>query len=244
MRAILLSVLAASVFAFSSLGCVKETTPDDDQDDGTEAPDFAADQGQASHVEAEYPAGPYGLEIGSIAENYKFVGYPNPADDQANYYKIDLSDFYNPTGDGVFPEGSVHGPGNPKPTVLLITVAAVWCGPCNLEASESAAMYEEYASRGAGFLLQLADGPTVGKPAKFSHLKSWTTKYDNAWPSVIDPTSKLSELFEADAFPANILIDTTTMEIVEVVAGAVSSDPSSQIYTPAFFDLMEEYLKN
>lgn len=240
MRAILLSVLASSVLAFT--GCVPETTSNDDPD--VEAPAFEEGQGQDPHAAVEYPAGPYGLEIGSIAENYKFVGYPNPAADQDNYYEIQLADFYNPTGDGVFPEGSVHGAGNPKPTVLLVTVAAVWCGPCNLEASEAAAMYEEFESRGAGFLLQLADGPTVGTPAKFSHLKTWTTKYDNAWPSVIDPTSKLSELFEADAFPANILIDTTTMEIVEIVAGAVSSDPSSQIYTPAFFDLMEDYLKD
>lgn len=233
MRAILLSVLASSVLAFT--GCVPEESTSTDQPD-VEAPDFEAEQGQVTHVAVDYPAGPYGLEIGSIAENYKFVGYPNPSADQDKYYEIQLADFYNPTGDGVYPEDSPQA-GKLKPTVLLVTVAAVWCGPCNLEASEAPDVYADYAPRGAEFLLQLADGPTVGTPAKFSHLKSWTTKYDNAWPSVIDPSSKISELFEADAFPANIIIDTKTMEIVEVIAGMPPQGG-------AFYQKLEEYLRD
>ncbi len=234
MRAILLSVLASSVLAFT--GCVPETTSNDDPD--VQAPEFTADQGQVTHTKAAYPEGPFGLEIGSIAENYKFIGYAKPHEDQENYYEIQLSDFYNPTGDGVYEEGSVHGAGNPKPTVLLIAVSAVWCGPCQYENAELLPVeYAEYAPQGAEFLLQLADGPTVGVPAKFSHLKSWTTKYDTKWPAVIDPSSKLSALFEADAFPANILIDTTTMEIVDVIAGVPPADGP-------FFDTLEAHLKN
>ncbi len=234
MRAILLSVLASSVLAFA--GCVPETTSNDDPD--VQAPDFADEQGQVTHVDVAYPAGPYGLEIGSIAENYKFIGYPNPQNDQENYYEIQLADFYNPTGDEVYPEGSVHGAGKDKPTVLLVAVAAVWCGPCQYENAEILpGEHLEYAPRGAEFLLQLADGPTVGTPAKFSHLKTWTTKYDTAWPAVIDPSSKLSELFAADAFPANILIDTTTMEILDIVAGV---PPEGD----AFYATLEAHLKN
>lgn len=239
MRAILLSVLASSVFALSSgLGCVPETTSNDDDDQDVQAPDFAEDQGQLTHVEVAYPAGPYGIEVGAIAENYKFIGYPKPHEDQDNYYEIRLSDFYNPTGEGVYPEGSVHGAGEPMPTVLLVVVASVWCGPCNVESDTILpAEYAEYKPLGAEFLLQLQDGGTPGIPAKFSHLKTWTSKYDTQWPAVIDPTAKLGELFEADAFPANILIDTTTMEILDAVAG-IPPEGSS------FFTKLEAHLKN
>ncbi|NUP06458.1 MAG: TlpA family protein disulfide reductase [Polyangiaceae bacterium] len=161
------------------------------------------------------------MEIGRVVENYRFAGFANPLLDKDSAIYVEMADFYNPTGTDVYPEGSPYGAGSPKPKALLINVSAVWCGPCNYENDQVLPVeYAKYAPRGAQFFLQLADGPTVGTPAKFSHLVNWTTKYDTAWPAVIDPSSKLSELFEANAFPANIIIDTKTMTIVDVIAGA------------------------
>jgi hypothetical protein len=36
----------------------------------------------------------------------------------------------------------------------------------------------------------------------------------------VDPSYKLSALFQQNAFPANMIVDTRTMEIVESIAGA------------------------
>jgi hypothetical protein len=195
-----------------SAGCAGETIEED-------APPFPEGQGQSPNVGARYPAGPFGIEKGSISENYKFIGFPDPSKDKSALREIQLADFYNPTGDEVWPADSIYA-GKKKPKALLIVVSAVWCGPCQYENAEILPdEYAKYNPLGAEFFLLLADGPTVGKPAETKHLINWTTKYNTAWPAVLDPGSKLSALFEADAFPANLLIDTTTMEIVDVVAG-------------------------
>ncbi len=235
MRAIQLSTLAALVLAAFASGCEGDSTGTEP----TEAPDFEDGQGQeAKYAPVLYPVGPYGLEVGSVIENFQFVGYPNAALEQGELRSMQLADFYNPTGDEVYPEGSLHGAGEPKPTVIMLVVSAVWCGPCNYEADAILpGEHEEYSPRGAEFLLVLADGPTPGITATFNHLKNWTTKYDTNWPSAIDPSYKLSALFVQQAFPQNMLIDTKTMKIVEVIAGVPEAGSS-------FFDTLEAHLKN
>lgn len=213
-----LSLGLASV-AFAAIGCADE------------APPFAEGQGQAptpdeAWVEDSYPAGPYGIEKGSVVQNFKFIGFNQPHLDKNGLAEIKMSDFYNPTGSDVYPEGHPRV-GQPKPKALLIAVSAVWCGPCQYENAEILpGEYAKYGPQGAEFLLQLADGPTQGVPAEARHLVSWTTKYKTAWPAVIDPAYKLGALFEADAYPANILIDTRTMKIVESLAGVPEAGSS------------------
>jgi len=236
MRAILFPVLASAVLALTALGCGEETTINGPGED-VDAPEFAEGEGQVADEALAYPEGPYGIEIDSIVENFQFRGYPAPYADQSEDQTIQLADFYNPTGSDVYPEGSLFGAGNPKPTVLLIAVSAVWCGPCQYENDVVLPVeYAKYKPQGAEFLLNLANYESSGDPAKFSHLKAWTTKYDTQWPAVIDPTLKLTSLFEANAFPQNILIDTTTMQVLEVIAG-VAEEGSP------FFDILEAHLK-
>lgn len=197
------------------------------------APVFPPDQGQPQKGTASYPAGPYGIGKGSIITNYKFVGYANSQAVSDSLQAIQLADFYNPHADDatyapasdaeddrLFPEGSPYGAGTKKPKALLIDVASVWCGPCNEEAkSVLPSLYAKYKPCGGEFLLQLADGPNPGTPATQSNLYSWTFKYKVDYPATIDPSYKLGQLFDANAFPANMLIDTRTMTIVEVIAG-------------------------
>lgn len=193
--------------------------------EGGQAPPFPEGQGQAPGGSSGYPAGPYGVEKGAVIGNFKLVGLPNPAQDQGESVDIELADFYNPTGDGTFPEGSVHGEGVPKPRVLLVNIGAVWCQPCQYEADVILPVhYEEYAPEGVQFLLVLADGPNVGVPATFNHLVTWTTRYETRWPATIDPSYSVGSLFKANAFPVNIVVDTSTMRIVEAVAGLPEED--------------------
>lgn len=201
------------------------------------APPFPEGQGQAADPGSPYPAGPYGVAVGQIIPNFEFVGYVNPESSTAEEGPIELAAFWNPTGEDRFPEESIFGAGELKPTVLVIVVSAVWCGPCQYESAEILpGEHAKYAPRGAQFLLQLADGPSAGSPAELSHLKSWTTKYETGFPAVVDPKYQLGSLFPSSAFPANILVDTRTMEIIDVVTGIPEEDSS-------FFEKLEALLR-
>lgn len=183
-----------------------------------------------------YPSGPFGVSVGSVIENYAFDGFPDSTLDNATLAPIHLGDFYNPTGDGVFPGDSPYGPGEAKPRALLVTVSAVWCGPCNYEADHLLPQrYEQYQPLGGEFLLQLIDGPTPGVPAEPKHLTGWTKKYPVAYPAAIDPSYDLATLFTGgtSAFPANAIIDTRTMRLVEAIQGSP---------TDAFWAKFEETL--
>jgi thiol-disulfide isomerase/thioredoxin len=192
----------------------------DQEEDTLPKPSFPEGTGQLPQGQIAYPAGPFGISKGSIIENYQFVGFVDSTADNTTTQLIQMADFYNPTGTEVYPEGSLYGAGKPKPKALLIDVASSWCGPCQHEADVVLpAKYEEYSQQGGQFLLQLADGPTPGKAATTKNLISWTTKYEVNYPAAYDPSYKLSALFDADAFPANMIIKTQTMEIIAVISG-------------------------
>lgn len=204
--------------AIALIGC---GSTGDGGGDGQLAPTFPEGTGQDAHDTLAYPEGPYGVGKGSVLANYKFVGYANAMKVSDSLQSIQLAEFYNPTGDGKYEAGSVFEVGTAKPKALLLTVSAVWCGPCNYEADQILpGLYAKYKPQGGEILLTLADGPTVGVAAKQKSLYNWTQKYDVDYPASIDPTYKLGALFEADAFPANIIVDARTMKIVEVISGA------------------------
>jgi hypothetical protein len=76
---------------------------------------------------------------------------------------------------------------------------------------------------GGQFLFTLADSYAPGTPATIDTLRGWT-KYKVDYPAVIDPTYTLSGLFESDAYPANMIIDTRTMTICDVFEGSPEPD--------------------
>ena len=225
MRHYVFALTGIVVGTLALTGCTG--TAESEEGSGQLAPAFPEGTGQQAAGAKAYPEGPYGIGKGSIIANYKFIGYANAVNSTAALQPIEMADFYNPTGDGTYPAGSVMGEGNPKPKVALIDVASVWCGPCNFEAENVLpGLYDKYKPMGGEFILQLADGPTPGKAATSKSLFNWTTKYDVNYPATIDPTYKLSALFDQDAFPTNMIIDTRTMKIVEVIAGAPEAGSS------------------
>jgi hypothetical protein len=196
---------------------------------GSEAPPFPRGQGQVKGAGQSYPSGPYGVTRGSVISNYEFVGFPRPLD-ETKLVPIRLADFYNPTGDGVYPDDSPIAPGEPLPKALLLDVSAVWCQPCQVESKTILPKeYEEYGPRGAEFLLLLSESAAQGVPASEKDLKTWTSEFDLVFPSVIDPDYTLGSLFVGAALPTNIVIDTRTMKIAELVSGIPK--PDSPLYT-------------
>jgi hypothetical protein len=198
----------------------------------TAAPEFPANSGQAAKQKNPYPAGPYGINPNSVAPDFEWVGYQNPSVKNDSLQTIRLSDFYNPhaTDPNYVPVDAAHddrlfqselyGVGTKKPKALSIDIGSVWCGPCNQEAKvDLPPLHAKYKPLGGEFLLQLGDSATQGKPATPKDLFNWTKKYKVDFPSTIDPDYKLGELFAANAWPANVMIDTRTMKIVTSVAG-------------------------
>ncbi len=122
--------------------------------------------------------------------------------------------------------------------MLLIDIASVWCGPCNDEAGTILPMkHDLYSPCGGEFFLDLHDSETAGTTATPKNLHNWTVMYKVSYPSAIDPSYQLDKAFAAQAFPQNMIIDTTTMKIVAVVAGeavtGVCSDMETICGTPA-----------
>jgi hypothetical protein len=199
---------------------------------------FPAGQGQLKTA-VTYPGGPYGVTKASIITNFELSGFPAPGTsaDPAALVSISLADFYNPTGDGVYPEDSPYGAGNPKPKALLIDIGAVWCTPCQFEAKTILPkLYEQYKPLGAEILFDLADGAKGGIAASPTELVSWVKKYKSTFPCALDPDRKLGASFNTDSFPVNILVDTRTMQIVDVVAGVPDEGG-------AFFQNLDALLK-
>lgn len=232
------SLGAALALGAFSLGCGGVDTPDGDSNPPdttptvTKAPAFPEKSGQAAKPANAYPAGPYGININSIAPDFEWVGYQNPSLKNDAMQPIRLSDFYNPHANdpAYVPEDAEHddrlfhnelyGMGAPKPKALSISIGSVWCGPCNTEAKvDLPPRHLKYKPLGGEFLLQLGDGATQDKPATPKDLFNWTKKYKVDFPSTIDPDYKLGELFAKNAWPANVMIDTRTMKIVAAVAG-------------------------
>jgi hypothetical protein len=187
-------------------------------------------------VEGDYPDGLKGTQIGDVIGNFLFQGYVNARLGLGEDFQrqIAMGDFYNPTGEDVYGPGALHEEGTPKPKALFINVSAVWCGPCKEEAQTTLpSHYAELNPEGMDLLMVLADSESVGSPADFQNLDTWCTAFDVHYPAVVDPLAQLGGSFDQSQFPANFIIDTRTMEIVEVVSG---------IPGEAFFDKMDQVL--
>jgi hypothetical protein len=158
-----------------------------------------------------------GTTPGSIIQNFKFQGYLN-GDMTQPLTTISLADYYDPC--------------NKRFKILHLSVAAVWCEPCN---EETTAVVTDLASSssilkadGVVFLQALDDGPTEGVPATVGDLNTWITNHNSNFTEMLDPgLQNLSGFFQASAIPWNSDIDVRTMEMLDSSEGwdgSVSSE--------------------
>ncbi len=189
--------------------------------------DFSKGQAPAAFVPPSYPSdADWGVKVGQVIPNYVMIGLANSQDASLQgVQQLSLADFYNPTGNGVFPDGHPFA-GKPKPKALSLGVAAVWCGPCNQEAkTELNPKFDEYKPKGGHFMNALVDGPIPGKGVKLADVQKWATAYKVAYSMMLDQNHQFEQMFEP-LLPSNAVVTTKDMKIQITISGA-PIDPKS-----------------
>ena len=166
-----------------------------------------------------YPTGPYGHDVGTIIQNFKFMGMVNPM--EANYVAdentlstISLADYYNPDG-------------NPdRPVAMLVNASALWCSVCQTEAQQSVANYAYWRTRGVVFVTAIFEDNDA-QPSELEDIEYWSQKFKLEYPVVLDPKLTLGVFFDKSASPFNMIINTRTMEIVKAEEGLIDMGASN-----------------
>jgi hypothetical protein len=201
---------------------------------GTPA-DVSANQGAVCYPTTDIGTNPRtGTISGSRIADFAFTGYPEtsnltPLGQPSATSTVHLGDYYDPNQLGI--PGIIGG----VPIKLIhLTVAAVWCNPCNEETdfiaganytganTGGASFASELAPLGVVFVQAIDDGPVVGTGATISDLNQWIApaKHNNDFTTMVDPNnSNLGVFFDAAAVPFNANIDARSMEILSTDVG-------------------------
>ena len=207
---------SAAALAFALAACGTEQGEDE------YAPEFEADQGQlpVPETRADYPD-VVGWQVGRAFPNLSFIGYANFKEGAPGQYQlIHMSDFYNPTGDEMWPEGSPYGTG-PKPKAIVMDISAVWCDPCKYESSVIIPQqYDKFGPMGGYFMTALIEGNDTQnpRPTTFDELTSWAQSYKFDVPLVLDPEWN-TRVFLDEGWPTNLIIRTSDMKVIDRLGG-------------------------
>jgi hypothetical protein len=169
---------------------------------------------------------------GSTINNYAFTGYKTQnltvlSSSTATSTTVHLADFYDPMQKGIM--NVING----QPIKIIhLSVAALWCEPCNEETdftsganhtgqnTGGASFASELAPLGVVFVQAIDDGPVVGTGATINDLNTWITWHQNDFTTMLDPgNTNLGIFFDAAAIPFNANIDARTMEILSTDVG-------------------------
>ena len=180
---------------FALAGCgTANTTPADSgttaaADTGVTAPVDAstpvADAGSADAGPA-YPAGPYGSRVGALFRPFTLQACNRDGADAT--WRFDGPDFW--TSD-----------------LTVISIAAEWCVPCQMESSMlQAQIIDRYASQNVRFVQILVQN-TDQTPISASHCNNWVNRFHlTSTPELMDPEFILQPFVPMTAFPGNIIV--------------------------------------
>ena len=181
---------------------------------GTNRPEIPPELLQGGGCEAAgYPAGPYGTEPGSIAENFCFGGIRSPdparATEQAgSLQELSFGSFHDPTGE--------------RYELLLVNTAAIWCSACQVEHQTLPQHASELGPEGLVVVSALFQD-AKRNPATTDDLVVWIETFEPNFPMVLDPDYQLGAYASAETAPLNLVIDARTMQILEKFIGDQAS---------------------
>jgi len=157
------------------------------------------------------PSGGYGRTPrsgntpGSVIANFKFRGYLN-GDVSNGLTTISLADYYDPC--------------RKRYKLLHLSVAGVWCNPCNMETDALVAAKSLLQSDGIVVLQALSDGPMEGVGATQTDLTYWVNRHKSNFSEVLDPGPvQFGGFFIANEIPWNADVDPRTMELLSSSTG-------------------------
>ncbi len=159
-----------------------------------------------------------GSTPGNRIQNYKFVGYGTDAsgtklDTSTPTSTVQLADYFDPKSE--------------KYSIIILNVAARWCGPCNQETDEIASgVAASYGPKKVVFVQAITEGLDY-KPATLDDLKGWIGDHTNNFTTMLDPNqANLGVFFDRAAIPFNAVIDARSMEILYAGTGAPQNFPA------------------
>ena len=157
------------------------------------------------------PASGYGRSArsgstpGNIMQNFKFLGYRGGTI-APQTERIALADYYDPC--------------SKQYKLIHLSVASVWCVPCQQETDTIVASKAQLDSQGVVVLQALDDGPVQGTGATTDDLNRWITAHKSNFTEMLDPgLTQLAGFFDAAAVPWNCDLDPRTMEIIHAETG-------------------------
>jgi hypothetical protein len=157
------------------------------------------------------PAGGYGetprsgKTPGNIIANLHFNGYLN-GDMAKGLQVISLANYYDPC--------------RKRLKLLHLSVAGVWCVPCNMETDALVAAQSLLQSDQVVVLQALSDGAMEGVPATVADLNYWVGYHKVNFTEMLDPgLMEFGAFFNASAIPWNADVDPRTMELIDSTTG-------------------------
>jgi thiol-disulfide isomerase/thioredoxin len=171
---------------------------------------------QQMNQAADYPPGPYGYVTGSVIQNIDFVGKNATGDTTATDYRtlpmqnVSLADFHN----------------DPSVKYVVLSGVAGWCGPCNDEQKQVPTLQATYQPKGFRFFEAMIQGynEMSGAPATETDLNEWQSVHTITVGLGLDPEDKIHQYADIAAFPLNMVVRTSDMQIVHMQVGEESLD--------------------
>ncbi len=164
---------------------------------------------------AAYPAGPAHFTEGAVIPSYGFTGVAAPGTGDRTLRTIALADFYNPTGQALFPPGSPWGEGKPKPRALLVDFATGWSEVSLDDVQTSLPAAAARSTRGGGMiLLVMLEGARRGQAADVPNLFEWLDRHRITYAAAVDTSLGFARL--VTPVPCKAIIDPRTMTIVAI----------------------------
>ena len=152
--------------------------------------------GEVLPPRGEYPAGPYGEEIGEVIAPLSFL--------DADGREVSLRKTYR----------------NYHHQLLLITTSAEWCTACIKEQPKLEELYQTYKSRGLSVIVTMFQDGNF-EPATPAVATEWRDKYNLSFPVFADPAnpSTFSPYYDVNLTPMVMLVEVATMRIVYLTQG-------------------------
>ena len=97
--------------------------------------------------------------------------------------------------------------------LVLLHFWATWCMPCRVEMPGLESLWQQYKDEGLVILAVSVDEGSKGRVEKYKQV------FELSFPIVLDPESKVNDLYKVSNMPTSFLIDTEG-QIVSYVPGA------------------------